>query len=232
MGGGIQFLDIVFFAAVAAFLIFRLRSVLGRRTGHEEQHAEGHVRRRGRTGDGSGTKSRTAAGPVDVDAVEHEMSQAAGPRASKDTAAGLTQIKLADPSFNPDEFTAGARSAFGMIIGAFAAGDRGTLHQLVSDDVLADFLAAIDAREAAEETMEHRLEALTSARITSAEMRGRNAFVAVEFVSEQTNVVRDAKGAVVEGDPAAASEIVDLWTFCRDTDGDDPTWTLVLTEAD
>ncbi len=232
MGGGIQFLDIVFFAAVAAFLIFRLRSVLGRRTGHEEQHAEGHVRRRDRIGHGEAGDPPTPTGPIDVDAVEREMSLAAGPGASKDTAAGLTQIKLADPGFDPEEFIAGARSAFGMIIGAFASGDRDTLHQLVSDDVLADFLAAIDAREAAGESMEHTLKALNSVRIASAEMRGRNAFVEVEFVSAQINVVRDSEGVVVEGDPDDASEIVDLWTFCRDTDGNDPTWTLVVTESD
>jgi predicted lipid-binding transport protein (Tim44 family) len=232
MGGGIQFLDIIFFAMVAAFLILRLRSVLGRRTGHEQQHAEGHMRRRGRIGANDAKPDAVPAGPIDIDEVEREMSRAAGPGASQDTAAGLTQIKLADPAFDPEEFLAGARSAFSMIIAAFAAGDRDTLHQLVSDDVLVDFIAAINAREAAGETMEHRLVSLSAARIASAEMRGRTAFVEVEFVSEQLNVVRDAEGEVVDGDPDQPDEVVDLWTFCRDTDGEDPTWTLVVTESD
>ncbi|MEX2642438.1 MAG: Tim44/TimA family putative adaptor protein [Acetobacterales bacterium] len=229
MSGGFQFLDIIFFAMVAAFLVLRLRSVLGRRTGHEQQHAEGHMRRRG-VGQSKQPQAE-AQEPQDRQEVERQMSRAAGPGAPADVTAGLTQIKLAAPAFDPQEFVEGAKSAFEMVISAFASGDRETLNQLVGDDVLTAFIDAIDAREEAGKTMEHRLVALHKAAIAGAEMKGRNAFVTIEFVSDQINVVRDAQGTVVEGDADDPSEIVDQWTFTRDTASDDPTWTLVVTES-
>lgn len=231
MGGGFQFLDIIFFAMVAAFLVLRLRSVLGRRTGHEQQHAEGHMRRNEVERSDRMRPEPEAHAELDQQEVEREMSRAAGPGASPDVTAGLTQIKLAAPSFDPQEFVEGAKSAFEMIIGAFAAGDRDTLNQLVGDDVLTAFIDAIDEREKEGETMEHRLVALHNARILSAEVKGRLAYITIEFVSDQINVVRDSEGTVVEGDADDPSEIIDHWTFCRDTASDDPTWTLVVTES-
>ena len=229
MSGGFQFLDIIFFAMVAAFLVLRLRSVLGRRTGQEQQHADGHMRRREVEHAKQGPAE--AQEPQDRLEVERQMSRAAGPGASADVTAGLTQIKLAYPAFDPQEFVEGAKSAFEMVISAFASGDRETLNQLVAADVLSAFINAIDAREEAGQTMEHRLVALHKAGVVGAEMKGRNAFVTIEFISEQINVVRDAEGAVVEGDADDPSEIVDHWTFTRDTASDDPTWTLVVTES-
>jgi len=225
MGSGFQFFDIILFAMVAAFLVLRLRSVLGRRTGNERRPGETY----------GGPK------PVDNDKViplpdrrddaEPMVSDIPAPRehVPNSPAAGVTQIRVADPSFNAEEFLEGSRAAFEMIVGSFARGDTETLRPLLNDDVFKRFSDAIREREAQRQTLETTLVAIKDAGLFEAHMEGRTAFVTVRFVSDQINVVRDASGAVIEGDPSQATEMVDLWTFARNTRSRDPNWLLVAT---
>lgn len=225
MDGGFAFFDIVFFAMVAAFLILRLRSVLGRRTGNENperwttrtppaNRAElpdnvARLPERGRPGADTKPVINIAPGsPVD---------------------AGLTQIGVADPTFDARAFLDGARQAFEMIVQAYAQGDTATLRPLLSDEVYENFAAAIRARQQAKQTHETSLIGIKSAEITEAKMDGRTALITVKFVTEQINVTRDADGHVVEGDPQHIATVTDAWTFARNTRARDPNWSLVAT---
>ncbi|WP_142849099.1 Tim44/TimA family putative adaptor protein [Telmatospirillum sp. J64-1] len=220
MNGSFQFIDIIFFAMVAAFLVLRLRSVLGRRTGNERPPQENpYSRRVDKRGDNV----------VDLPNRKGDMI----PEAYRGTPveAGLTQIKLADPAFSPDDFLMGARQAFEMIVTAYARGDAQTLRPLLSDEVYGNFMNGIDARERAGETMEFELVGIRKTAIEGARMEGNNAFVTVHYTSEQVSVIRDAEGHVVEGDPNQVSKVDDVWTFARDTTSPDPAWFLVETTA-
>jgi predicted lipid-binding transport protein (Tim44 family) len=146
-------------------------------------------------------------------------------------AAGITQIKLADRDFDPKGFVAGARSAFEMIIGAFAEGDIKTLRPLLANDVYDDFSGAIKAREEKKEVLETTLIGITSAERIEAEMQQKTAFVTVKFVSEQVNVTRDAENRIVDGDPNHVTKVTDIWTFARNTRSRDPNWALVATRS-
>ena len=145
--------------------------------------------------------------------------------------AGFTQIQIASPDFDRTEFLVGARTAFEMIIQAFAEGDRELLESLLSDEVYGNFLAAITSREGANETLENTLIRIVSGDPIEAYMDGSVANVTVKIVSEQINVTRDAEGEVVDGDPDHVSEITDIWTFARDTQSRDPNWALVATRS-
>ena len=225
MSEGFAYIDILFFAMVAAFIALRLRSVLGRRTGHERR----------RSGGFSPTRPNGAADNV-VTLPERSTSQAeveaslAG-LSDKAVKAGLTQIRLADQRFDLQQFLGGARAAFEMIVEAYAAGEKATLRPLLADDVYAGFERAIDHRQAAGQTFETQLTAVPAAEVVGAEMRGGLARITVRFKSEQINVLRDAQGKVLEGDPQTAEEVVDLWTFERDTASPDPNWILVETRT-
>ncbi len=225
MNEGFQFLDIVFFAMVAAFILLRLRSVLGRRTGHERRPGDMLSRRRAESADDN------------VIPLPDPADNAAEPEddfadvTDKALAAGLTQIKVADPSFTREGFLEGARAAFEMIVGAFAAGDVKALRSLLADEVYERFAQAIRDREREGRELETVLVSIDEAEIVEAGMNGRLAFVTVRFVSHQINVTRDADGAVVEGDPQTAVEVVDLWTFERNTRSRDPNWRLVATRS-
>jgi predicted lipid-binding transport protein (Tim44 family) len=221
MGEFQQYFDIILFAMVAAFLVLRLRSVLGRRTGNERRR-DLFVRRQrpGRervpalveSGDSS-AKPAIPAGPVNA------------------TAEGLNQIRRADPSFEPAQFLEGARRAFDMIVAAFANGDKAGLRSLLSDEVFQQFVTAIDERIAAKETLETRILQLDSTDIVEAELLGRTAQVTIKLMSHQINVTRAMDGSIVDGDPEHPTEKTDYWTFARDTRSSDPNWVLVATSS-
>lgn len=205
------------FAAIAAFVLFKLRSVLGRRTGHEQQR------------DMFGGTESTSDNVVQM--------PDRGPRETVDIepnspiAVGVSDIQAADPSFDPGNFMIGAKAAFEMIINAFAAGDRDALKPLLGPDVYQSFDAAIADRERDDQRMELKFAGFKSAEITRAFMNGSEARVTVEFVSEQSSAITNAAGAVVDGDLDASETVTDLWTFARDTQSRDPNWQLVETDT-
>ena len=231
MGEGFQFFDIIIFAAIAAFLVLRLRGVLGKRTGHEQPQKYDPFRK-DKAEEGNQDKviqlPDRGAGPAEEDGEDAEEPVA---EPGSPVAGGLTQIKLADRSFEPESFVQGARTAFEMVIAAFAQGDTRTLRPLLSNDVYEDFAGAIKAREEASETLETTLVGIAEADIIEAELQGKTAFVTIKFVSEQVNVTRDAKGEVVDGDESHVASITDIWTFARNTRSRDPNWTLVATRS-
>ena len=223
MGDLPHYFDIILFAMVAAFLVLRLRSVLGRRTGNE--------RRRDLFVRGS-APATDKAGPNNIVALSQRPTAAAlssAPPPANTVAGGVAQITAVDPGFETTGFLAGARAAFEMIVEAFAKGDKSALRPLLSDDTYRPFSAAIDEREGAGETLETRIAKLKDIDIVEAGMDGRIARVTVRLVSDQINVLRAHDGSVVDGDPQNLIEKTDFWTFTRDTRSNDPNWLLVAT---
>lgn len=224
-------IEIVILAMIALFLVWKLGSVLGRRTGHERPHNDSIV--------GADKHERRANGASDRDkVVPLPGRQGAGaevdipaPKVEPGVAQGVTQIRIADPSFDPTSFVKGAGTAFGMIVTAFAEGDTATLRPLLSDDLYDEFSEAIRARINDGDTLENTIEAIKSTEIVDARMEGRTAFVTVKFVSSQINVTRNSDGEVTDGDPETATDVTDLWTFARNTRAADPNWTLVETDT-
>ena len=220
MGDFSHSFDIILFALVAVFLVLRLRAVLGRRTGHERRRPP-LIRQAEPTGEKVvAFGRRTETGPPPVTAPPADA-----------VAAGLTQIRGVDPNFDPSEFLNGARVAFEMIVGAFAAGDKAQLRPLLADEVYTPFVAAIDERNAARETLETRIAQLKRLDIAEAALTDRIARVTVKFVSEQVNLLRAHDGSVVDGDPEHPIEKTDFWSFARDTRSTNPNWMLTATAS-
>jgi len=220
MGDFPHYFDIILFAMVAAFLVLRLRSVLGRRTGNE-QPRDSVLRRAEASADKVvALGNRSPAPPPVVPAPPADA-----------VAAGLERIRSADPGFDPGQFLEGARAAFEMIVGAFAAADKARLRPLLSDEVYTPFAAAIAERAAAGETLETRIITLKRLDITEAGLTGRMARITVKFVSDQINVLRAHDGSIVDGDPDHAVEKTDFWSFARDTRASDPNWVLEATAS-
>jgi predicted lipid-binding transport protein (Tim44 family) len=219
MGDLPHYFDIILFAMIAAFLVLRLRSVLGRRTGNERRR-ESYLRSAAPAGDKVvSMPQRPAPPPADT------------APAAEGVAGGLARIAAADPGFTAEDFLAGSRGAFELIVTGFAAGDKPKLRSLLSDEVFNPFSTAIDERAAAGETLETRLVNLKDIDVVAAEMTGRTARVTVKLVSEQVYVLRAHDGSVVDGDPQHPIEKTDFWTFARDTRSSDPNWLLVATSS-
>ena len=223
------------FAAVAAFVLYKLRSVLGRREGHEQRPPDFFAEaERNAANDSAGKDSAakdSAAGDTALPAPGPAGREAADAEPESPAAAGIRDVQAADRHFDPDAFLEGAKAAFDMIVEAFARGDRDALEPLLAPNVYGNFESAIAEREKAGETLETTIVALNSAELTGAEMQGRIARITVTFVSEQSNTVKDADGNLVDGDPATVEKITDIWTFARDTRSRNPNWQLVETDG-
>ena len=221
MGEFQQYFDIILFAMVAGFLVLRLRSVLGRRTGNERRR-DLFLRR------AAPASSDNVATLVEPD------KRAPGPAedgSSGGVAEGISRIQRADPSFDPAHFIEGARAAFEMIVAAFAKGDKKALRPLLSDEVFQQFAASIDERVAARETLETRIDKLEAVDLIEAELVGRTAQLTLKLVSRQINVTRAMDGSIVDGDPVNPVEKTDYWTFARDIRSADPNWVLIATSS-
>jgi len=224
---------------VLALLIFwKLRSVLGQRTGRERPPYDPFAARdqmRGSTGDKVVTLPtravEQAAKPPEPppDPVDRWKGIAA---AGSATAAGLDAIVAADRSFDPRHFLTGARAAYEMIVVAFAQGDRRTLREWLSKDVYDSFDGVIRERETRGETTETRFVSIDTTEIAGAELlRTRTAQLTTRFVSQLVSVTRDKAGNVIDGNADAVTDVTDVWTFARDVTSRDPNWKLVATEA-
>lgn len=215
-------IDLLLFAMIAAFLVLRLRSILGRRTGFERPPADPATPPVG--------MARTAQGPVPDAQVEQAVPARPLPDPSGPAGQALARMAQVDPQFDPQGFLAGAEAAFRMIVGAFATGDRDTLRPLLSDDTYRGFEAAISAREAAGERQRTEIKALHQVAIEAAALRGTVAALTVRFVSDQVNETLDKDGRPVAGIDGV-TEIQDLWTFERDLAQPDPAWRLVSAQS-
>lgn len=225
---------VTFFFFVAAVIIFiQLRSVLGKRTGHERPPQD-QMNRRDQVAEGlddpkvvtlprRGRENAEADMFADIDAYADPGSE---------LNAGLRAVKTADPSFAPKEFVAGATTAYEMIVSAFAEGDRKTLKGLLSREVYDGFVAAIDEREARNETVRSNFVGIEKANIIQAEMKGAEANITLRIISQLISATLNKEGEVIEGDLVEVTDVNDVWTFARDTRSRDPNWRLIATEAD
>jgi predicted lipid-binding transport protein (Tim44 family) len=219
MGDGFNILEILLLAMVAGFIVLRLRSVLGRRTGAEPPPRP--------TPYGGTPNAERPPGNV-VQLPGRAPAQAEpleGP-----AAAGLGRIVAINGSFRPSEFLNGAKGAYEMVVTAFAKGDVTTLRSLLGDEVYGSFSGAIDQRNGRGETQETTLVGIKQAEIVEADVTGgRMAEVTVKFVSELVNATRDKTGQLTAGNPNAVEETVDIWTFARNLKSSDPNWQLIAT---
>lgn len=229
MGGDVQFLDIILFAVIAAFVVLQLRRVLGRRDGHEGGYVDPF-----RRPDQPPLRADKGASDNVVELpsrLERPEPPASAEPANSSPAVDFAGIRAADPKFDPNEFLSGARVAFGMIIDAYASGDVETLKPLLSREVFENFERAIRERETKGWILEKSLEGISSSEIVEAYLQNQLAHITVKFVSNQIDFSRDKEGQVVEGNPDRIQEVTDFWTFARDTGRRDPNWQLVATAS-
>ena len=227
----------IIFLALAVFIFLRLRSVLGQRTGRERPPYDPYSARDAVRPAPANDKvvtlptrpTEAALKPVEEAAPVERWKGVA--EAGSAIATGLDSIVAGDRTFDPKQFLAGARSAYEMVVTAFAEGDRKTLKNLLSREVYDGFDSAIREREEHGYTAETKFVSIDKADLVGAEVRGRTAQVTVRFVSQIISVKRDRSGTVIDGSPEKVTEVTDVWTFARDLSSRDPNWKLVATEA-
>lgn len=216
-----QLLEFIVLFAIAAFLLFKLRSVIGTRTGFEPGSTQTARQPNGAASD--------TLHPVDED--DDEMEAAAVRALDEPARDAMGAIRKVEPSFNLEEFLHGARSAYEMVLTAYEEGDRATLQDLLTPDVYSAFESVIAGREADGLKVESRFIGVRDIRVETLRFDPDTdeADITIRFVGEMITAVRDSESRVVEGDPNEIRRQTDLWTFSRVMGSPNPNWLLSAT---
>ena len=213
-------IQLLVLAAIAIFLILRLRDVLGTREGFEKpavtrQADDGSVRR---------GKFEVIEGGPDADITDHVDENSPEAKA-------LAGMKVAEPSFGVGDFLNGARGAYEMILMAFEAGDLAKITPFLSEEVYESFATVVEDRAQRGFSIDANFVGLRELKLVDAEYdpATREGEISVRFVGELTSVVRDSSGEIVEGNPKEVKRQKDVWTFARVMGSDNPNWLLVAT---
>lgn len=220
--------EIVILAMIAAFLGLRLYSVLGRRAEHEEEPIA--TRFDSQRSPAGASRPSVPAEANDRPQPQTGVFQPGLPALPPGVERGLREIAAADRRFDAMAFLEGARGAYRMILEAFWQGDKDTLRELCDKDVHASFAAAIDARNAAGETLENRLVRIEEVSLVGASYEAPLARITLRFHADIAAVTRDANGNVVAGSLHDAVEAIDIWTFSRNVRASSPDWLLDETD--
>jgi predicted lipid-binding transport protein (Tim44 family) len=227
----------IIFLALAVLIFWRLRSVLGQRTGRERPPYDPYSARDAVRSPASDKVVTLPSRPTETAPRPAETAQPTAERwkgiaeSGSSVAAGLDAIVAADPSFDAQHFITGGRAAYEMIVTTFAEGDRRQLRSLLSREVFDGFDSAITEREGRGETAETRFISIDASTITAAELRAHMAQITVRFLSKLVSATRDRGGAVIDGSADKVTDVTDVWTFARDVSSRDPNWKVVATEA-
>jgi len=230
----------IIFLALAVFIIWKLRSVLGQRTGSERPPYDPFARKdaakpdeKAPQPDGGGKVIHLpGSGPVAPAAGQSSDERWTGiAEKGAPVAAALDSIAAAEPQFDARQFLEGAKSAYETIVLAFSRGDRITLKSLLSQEVYEGFERVIAERENEGQRSETTFVAIAQPVISDAEVSGKNAQLTLRFTSKLIAATRNRAGDVVDGDPEGVVDVTDVWTFARTLGSRDPNWRLVATEA-
>lgn len=229
----------IIFLALAVFIIWKLRSVLGQRTGSERPPYDPFARKdapkpdeKVSQPDGGGNvihlPGSAPAGPTGQSLADRWTGVA---EKGTPVAAALDSIVAAEPQFDAKQFLEGAKSAYETIVLAFSRGDRITLKSLLSQEVYEGFERVIAEREKEGQRAETTFVAISQPLISDAEVNGKNAQLTLRFTSKLIAATRNRAGEIVDGDPEGVVDVTDVWTFARTLGSRDPNWRLVATEG-
>ncbi|MBS0186215.1 MAG: Tim44 domain-containing protein [Proteobacteria bacterium] len=218
-------IDILILALFAVFILFRLFTVLGSRTGTEKDpfqepsppEKDSNLKKKAK-------RFFSKEAIIDVPFEQTEKGVKGGQRI-------LESFKKKDSTFNVQEFLEGAQSAFETILKAFSNSDKKTLKSLLSSKVFSLFIKDIEAREEKHQTLQILIKDL-NAEILNARLTSHTMEIDVQFESEQTHTTTSPNSSISKP-PIVSQEVfmcIDLWTFEKPLNAQDPNWILIATE--
>lgn len=215
--------DLIVLAAIAIFILLRLRSVLGQKIGHDQSS-----KMKESAADEEARIVHVSPKKQDIEETLRDALRRPEiiPEELKDDVAA---IRAVDPSFSLEDFLKGAKVAFEMVVQSFAKDERDTLKQLLSKDLFQQFKDSLDARKKDENYEEVTLVAILKAEVAKITVKKSVAEITLRFESEQIRIMRDKDKKITEGDPSAIQTADDEWTFERDLRSGNPNWTITST---
>ncbi len=213
-------IQLLVLAAIAVFLILRLRNVLGTREGFEKPPVPAPTLQR------SGPAFEVIEGGPDLDITDHFDEGTADARA-------LAEMKRIEPSFNVTDFISGGRGAYEMIVMGYETGELDNIKPFLSEEIYESFVDGVAAREDQGVTIEANFIGVREMSLENVTLDPdtKEAELTLKFVAELTQAVRDAEGEIIEGSLTDVKKQKDTWVFARHIGSDDPNWFLVSTDG-
>ena len=219
--------DLIVIIAIAIFVVYKYRQVLGHKTGHDvENQAHRRESRQERVVSLREFQKEIEEGGPIIDQQAEKPDDASDKLEDAGIKANIEQMKELEPSFRLDDFMGGAKAAFEMLMEAFEKDDRTTLKQLLSDDLYREFDQELKNFAKQKQRPHTTLVSILSANLTDAALNKSQAKLTVQFLTEQIHVVKDEAGEVVEGDVSRIEQVEDEWVFERSLKSRNPNWTI------
>lgn len=229
----------VVFIGLALFVAWRLRSVLGQKTGHEKPPEPIFKPRNAeKTGADNVVPLPSSRTPREAPKTINPQLEETAPRwgnivePDSSLSLGFDDIAKIESTFDARDFVEGAKYAYEMIVVAFAKGDRAPLKDLLTKDVFESFNTVIKEREAAKHTALCTFVGIDKVVIEDVQVKGKDAKIRVRIQSKLITATKDKDGTVIDGNPDTVSHVTDTWTFSRTLGSKDPTWLLSATGED
>ena len=204
----LPFIDIIIFAIIAIFLVYRLKSILGQNSDGNEQNSK-----------------------IDIQKKDFSNVVKIGNKKlnNKDLETYKDEISLIDPTFNENEFLKGAQNFFEMVIACFVKGDLKDLLNFIDGKLIKNFQSVIDERLEEQESLKIDIVKINSIQIKDVKKLKNFLRLSVLFETEQIKVLKDKKGKIIDGDQNNSILVRDLWTFEKKIQSKDLNWKLVET---
>ena len=202
MSEAFQYIDILILAIIAGIVLLRLRSVLGRRTGHEK---------------------------TDKTSYNYETPQQSSEEKVVTIEPKVSSSSREDGWFDKDDFLRGASNAYETIVTNFENGNKDALKPLLSNEVLNSFTSVIDERNSKNETVEFNFIGIEKSEIVHKDLKKNPMEVTVRFISEMITCIKNSKDEVISGSLNQVQKITDVWTFEKIKDKKTSNWLLTAT---
>ena len=202
MSEAFQYIDILILAIIAGIVLLRLRSVLGRRTGHEK---------------------------TDKTSYNYETPQQSSEEKVVTIETKVSPGSREDGWFDKDDFLRGASNAYETIVTNFENGNKDALKPLLSNEVLNSFTSVIDERNSKNETVEFNFIGIEKSEIVHKDLKKNPMEVTVRFISEMITCIKNSKDEVISGSLNQVQKITDVWTFEKIKDKKTSNWLLTAT---
>ncbi len=202
MSEAFQYIDILILAIIAGIVLLRLRSVLGRRTGHEK---------------------------TDKTSYNYETPQQSSEEKVVTIEPKVASSSREDGWFDKDDFLRGASNAYETIVTNFENGNKDALKPLLSNEVLNSFTSVIDERNSKNETVEFNFIGIEKSEIVHKDLKKNPMEVTVRFISEMITCIKNSKDEVISGSLNQVQKITDVWTFEKIKDKKTSNWLLTAT---
>ena len=209
MNSFFPFLDIIILGLLALFLGFRLKNLLGDRSGYGE--------------DLNNLETYNEKKPDNNNVIDLNKKKISGE--------GLEVLKKADPNFSEEEFLNGSKQAFKIIIEAFVESDIEKLKPLIDYELLKSFTKSISEREARQEKQFVDIISIINLDIIKVSLNDNIASISIKIESEQIKYTIDKSDNIIDGNREVSEKIKDKWVLERDISSDNPNWKLVETDV-